>query len=180
MGAPGGVHEVAPTEPSVFLAYGPGSADRLAAVLAGWTKRPCHIITVNDYLAGRDAGIMRPVYEALGLTVGCVVHGMEPDARRAVLARECARTPLGETLVGKLLFRQQLVEQGLERFGGFGVRRKLASELRPRMLAPDKMPERPGLQFSRGVRPIHLLFGALAGRKMFHLLVFRRLGGRRW
>jgi preprotein translocase subunit SecA len=42
-----------------------------------------HVITVNDYLAERDAATLRPVYEALGLTVGCVKHGMEPEARRA-------------------------------------------------------------------------------------------------
>jgi preprotein translocase subunit SecA len=42
-----------------------------------------HIITVNDYLTARDAEAMRPVYEALGLTVGMIVHGMDPAARRA-------------------------------------------------------------------------------------------------
>ncbi len=42
-----------------------------------------HIITVNDYLAGRDAAWMAPIYEALGLTVGTIVHGMDPGARRA-------------------------------------------------------------------------------------------------
>lgn len=41
-----------------------------------------HIITVNDYLAGRDAVWMAPIYEALGLSVGTIVHGMEPGARR--------------------------------------------------------------------------------------------------
>jgi preprotein translocase subunit SecA len=55
----------------------------LAAATAALAGHAVHVITVNDYLAGRDAEIMRPVYEALGLTVGCVVHGMEPDARRA-------------------------------------------------------------------------------------------------
>ncbi len=42
-----------------------------------------HIITVNDYLAGRDAAWMAPIYEALGLTVGTIVHGMDPGARQA-------------------------------------------------------------------------------------------------
>ena len=51
-----------------------------AAALAGM---PVHIVTVNDYLAARDAEAMRPIYEALGLTVGLVVEGMAPAARRA-------------------------------------------------------------------------------------------------
>lgn len=42
-----------------------------------------HIITVNDYLAARDAQWMGPVYQAIGLTVGTVVAGMDADARRA-------------------------------------------------------------------------------------------------
>src|SRR6185295_14637059 len=33
----------------------------VAAVLAGWTKRPCHILTVNDYLVQRDADWLRPL-----------------------------------------------------------------------------------------------------------------------
>jgi preprotein translocase subunit SecA len=44
---------------------------------------PVAIITVNDYLAGRDAELMGPVYRALGLSVGTIQHGMDPDARRA-------------------------------------------------------------------------------------------------
>jgi len=34
----------------------------MAAVLAGWTGRPCHVLTVNDYLARRDAGEMGPLF----------------------------------------------------------------------------------------------------------------------
>ena len=50
------------------------------AALAGW---PVHVVTVNDYLARRDAEHLAPLYGALGLTVGLVVHGMASDARRA-------------------------------------------------------------------------------------------------
>jgi len=55
----------------------------LAASTAALAGRAVHIITVNDYLAERDAEWMRPVYEVLGLSVGCVRQGMDPDARRA-------------------------------------------------------------------------------------------------
>ena len=42
-----------------------------------------HVVTVNDYLAGRDAKWMSPVYKFLGLSVGAIVHGMDDDERRA-------------------------------------------------------------------------------------------------
>ncbi|HVF34526.1 MAG TPA: preprotein translocase subunit SecA [Candidatus Saccharimonadia bacterium] len=42
-----------------------------------------HVVTVNDYLARRDAAWMGPVYAALGMSVGVVVPGMQPDAKRA-------------------------------------------------------------------------------------------------
>ena len=42
----------------------------------------CHVVTVNDYLARRDAEWMSPIYHFLGLTVGVVVHGMDDDERR--------------------------------------------------------------------------------------------------
>src|SRR4051794_13399415 len=67
-----------------------GEGKTLTATLPAGTAAlagvPVHIITVNDYLTSRDAEAMRPVYEALGLTVGVIVHGMEPAARRAAYA----------------------------------------------------------------------------------------------
>ena len=55
----------------------------LAAATAALAGRAVHVVTVNDYLAERDAEFTRLIYEALGLTVGCVKQGMDPDARRA-------------------------------------------------------------------------------------------------
>jgi preprotein translocase subunit SecA len=52
--------------------------------LAGY---PVHVITVNDYLAGRDAEEMGPLYTFLGLTVGTVVQGMTAAERRRAYAR---------------------------------------------------------------------------------------------
>lgn len=54
-----------------------------AAALAGL---PVHIVTVNDYLASRDAELMGPLYRALGLSVGVIVHGLTPEARRQAYA----------------------------------------------------------------------------------------------
>jgi len=58
----------------------------LPACTAALAGIPVHIVTVNDYLATRDATSMRPLYEALGLTVGTITAGMEPEARRAAYA----------------------------------------------------------------------------------------------
>ena len=58
----------------------------LPAVAFALAGKPVHIVTVNDYLAARDSAQLRPVYEALGLTVGLVVHGQPPEARRAAYA----------------------------------------------------------------------------------------------
>jgi preprotein translocase subunit SecA len=45
-----------------------------------------HVVTVNDYLAQRDAAWMGEIYEFLGMTVGCIVHGLEDEQRRAQYA----------------------------------------------------------------------------------------------
>ena len=64
-----------------------GEGKTLAATLAVYlnalTGRGVHVVTVNDYLASRDAGWMGRVYEFLGLSVGCVIPGIEDDVRRA-------------------------------------------------------------------------------------------------
>lgn len=54
----------------------------LAAYLNALTEKGVHIITVNDYLAQRDTEWMAPIYRALGLTVGTIIHGIDPTARR--------------------------------------------------------------------------------------------------
>jgi preprotein translocase subunit SecA len=60
----------------------------LPAVAAALAGRPVHVVTVNDYLAERDATRLRPVYAALGLTVGLVKQGDEPGARREAYAAD--------------------------------------------------------------------------------------------
>jgi preprotein translocase subunit SecA len=42
----------------------------------------CHVVTVNDYLAKRDAEWMGPIYKFLGLSVGVIIHGLDDDERR--------------------------------------------------------------------------------------------------
>ena len=47
-----------------------------------------HVVTVNDYLAKRDADWMGQVYKFLGLTVGCIVHGLTDDERKQAYAAD--------------------------------------------------------------------------------------------
>jgi preprotein translocase subunit SecA len=54
----------------------------LPATVAGWRGKGCHVITVNDYLAQRDAEWMAQIYSACGLTVAAVTQGMPPPERR--------------------------------------------------------------------------------------------------
>src|SRR5467141_3023252 len=55
----------------------------LPAALNALAGRGVHIVTVNDYLARRDAEWMSPLYRALGLSVGVIVHDLDDDQRRA-------------------------------------------------------------------------------------------------
>ena len=55
----------------------------LPSYLNGLTGKGVHVITVNDYLATRDADWSRPLFEFLGMTVGCNVAGMAPDDKQA-------------------------------------------------------------------------------------------------
>jgi len=55
----------------------------LPAYLNALTGRGVHIVTVNDYLARRDTDWMGQIYSFLGLTVGCVLHGLDDDQRQA-------------------------------------------------------------------------------------------------
>ena len=54
----------------------------LAAYLNALSGAGVHIVTVNDYLARRDAGWMGPIYEALGMTVGVIQSGQDSEAKR--------------------------------------------------------------------------------------------------
>ncbi len=59
-----------------------------AVVLNALTGHGVHLVTVNDYLASRDANWMRPVYEALGLTVGVIGSMMPEEDRRTAYAAD--------------------------------------------------------------------------------------------
>lgn len=69
-----------------------GEGKTLTAVLPAFLRalpgRGVHIVTVNDYLARRDAETMGPIYEFLGLSVGCIQTEMQTDERREAYAKD--------------------------------------------------------------------------------------------
>ena len=103
----------------------------LTAATAALAGRAVHIITVNDYLAERDAEWMRPTYEMLGLSVACVRQGMEPDARRA--AYGCDVTYCSNKEIAFDYLRDRMVLGGkpraiamkIDALGGGGTKRRL-------------------------------------------------------
>ena len=58
----------------------------LPVYLNALTGNGVHVVTVNDYLATRDAEWMGEIYKFLGLTVGCIVHDLDDDERKAQYA----------------------------------------------------------------------------------------------
>ena len=71
-------------------------AAAIPTVLHAIEDRLVHVITANDYLAGRDAETLAPVYESLGLTVGAVLSTMTDDERRRAYGRQIVYGTLRE------------------------------------------------------------------------------------
>src|SRR5918911_496289 len=60
----------------------------LPVYLNALTGKGVHVVTVNDYLARRDSEWMGQIYRFLGLTVGCIVHGLDDHERRDAYAAD--------------------------------------------------------------------------------------------
>jgi preprotein translocase subunit SecA len=60
----------------------------LAVYLNALAGKGVHVVTVNDYLASRDADWMGQIYRFLGLSVGVIVHGLDDEQRRASYAAD--------------------------------------------------------------------------------------------
>ncbi len=90
----------------------------LPAYLNALEGKGVHIVTVNDYLAKRDAEWMGKIHEFLGLTVGCILNSMDNDQRRAAYAcditygtnNEFGFDYLRDNMV---IYKEQLVMRGL-------------------------------------------------------------------
>ena len=80
----------------------------LVAVLAGWTGKPCHVITTNDYLASRDAEAFAALYKYCGLSTGCVASDMVPAERKENYRKGIVYTSSKELLADYLRDRLAL------------------------------------------------------------------------
>src|SRR3984885_10811831 len=60
----------------------------LPVYLNALTGKGVHVVTVNDYLARRDSAWMGRIYNFLGLSVGCIVHGLDDSERRQSYAAD--------------------------------------------------------------------------------------------
>ncbi len=90
----------------------------LPAYLNALTGKGVHVVTVNDYLAKRDAEWMGAVHQFLGLKVGCVLNGLSQEERRA--AYQCDITYVTNNELGfdylrdnMVIYKEQLVLRGL-------------------------------------------------------------------
>jgi preprotein translocase subunit SecA len=90
-----------------------GEGKTLVATLPVYARalegRGVHLVTVNDYLARRDAEWMGPIYEFLGLSVGVIQHGLDSAQRRA--AYNCDVTYVTNNEVGFDYLRDNMAWQ---------------------------------------------------------------------
>ena len=92
------------------MATGEGKTLTAAIAAFGHVRRgngPVHVLTVNDYLARRDAEWMEPVYDLLGLRVGWVTEASTPEERREAYGRDVTYVSVSEA--GFDFLRDQLV-----------------------------------------------------------------------
>ncbi|MDN3921528.1 hypothetical protein [Roseateles violae] len=113
----------------------------LAACLAGLAGLPVHVVTVNDYLAGRDADKNRALFQRAGLTVGVVAHGVEAGQRALAYACDICYCTNKELVFDYLRDRVAM--------GG----RASAAQLRARRLVggPARQGARPAQPLLRGL-----------------------------
>ena len=98
-----------------------GEGKTLVAILPCYlnalTGKGVHVVTVNDYLAKRDSEWMGKVHRYMGLSVGLVIPGMDPDARRKAYAADityCTNNELGFDYLrdNMAIYKHELVQRG--------------------------------------------------------------------
>lgn len=99
-----------------LVELGTGEGKTLVAQLVGATAAlagvPVHVLTSNDYLAQRDADEARAVCDRLGLSVGCIQHDDDADARRTAYARDLTYASAREVIFDHLRDRLGACEEG--------------------------------------------------------------------
>ncbi len=88
----------------------------LPMYLAALAGQGAHLATANDYLAQRDAQLMRPIYEMLGMKVGVVVSDSKPQERKSAYAADLTYSTAKE--IGFDFLRDRIAQRGLENIPG--------------------------------------------------------------
>jgi preprotein translocase subunit SecA len=83
----------------------------MSGVVFGWSGKPCHIVTSNDYLAQRDAKIVQKLYNRCNLSVGYIVGSMKEDERIENYKKNIVYSTSKELLADFL--RDQIVDKSL-------------------------------------------------------------------
>ena len=90
----------------------------IAAVMAAWAGRTCHVVTANDYLAERDAESMEAVYGRAGLTVASALESQSPEERQVIYAADVvyvtAKTLLADYLRDRIAAKQAIQPEWTE------------------------------------------------------------------
>ena len=98
-----------------------GEGKTLVAILPTYlnalTGRGVHVVTVNDYLAKYQSEMMGKVYRYMGLSIGLIIPGMQPNERRVAYAADityCTNNELGFDYLrdNMALYKQELVQRG--------------------------------------------------------------------
>ena len=100
----------------------------LPAATAALAGIPVHVISVNDYLTERDASIMAPLYTALGLDVGCIIHGLSSDEKKGQYARSIVYATNKELAFDYLRDRLTMGEKN----GAVSLQAEYLSDRRPK------------------------------------------------
>ena len=107
----------------VEMATGEGKSitATVPAILHGWRRRGCHIITVNDYLARRDAEEFQKVYNFAGLSVGYIAQEMSSEQRRDAYTKDITYATNKEVCADYLRDRLQRPRGGVAAGNGFPI-----------------------------------------------------------
>ncbi|MBI1385194.1 MAG: preprotein translocase subunit SecA [Rhizobiales bacterium] len=90
----------------------------LPVYLNALAGRGVHVVTVNDYLAKRDADWMGQIYRFLGLEVGCIVHGLDDEQRRMAYAADVTYGTNNELGFDYLRDNMKMSVADMVQFGG--------------------------------------------------------------
>lgn len=134
----------------------------LAAVLAAWSGRPCHIVTSNDYLAERDAKEMSPFYRACAVTVSSLAATDKPEQRLTLYTADVVYITAKEILADYL--RDQLLSQAgyhptrlaFKRWLGLMSKDRLATQVQVRGLHSVIVDEADSVLIDEAVTPLIL------------------------